>query len=126
MIQGARRTTARLRDIIVRVHFAGMRTFGGEKRSMYVFSYTPMVLRSFLPLHDHRDNFNGGFAFAVYHPGTALPQRPWAILSALAYRVLHSLNLPLIIGTKNWLSGGTFGSYTFDMGRHCWMSLLPL
>ena len=29
--------------------------------------------------HDHRDNFNGGFAFAVYHPGTALPQQPWAL-----------------------------------------------
>ncbi len=29
--------------------------------------------------HDHRDNFNGGFAFAVYHPGTSLPQMPWAI-----------------------------------------------
>jgi len=25
-------------------------------------------------LHDHRDNANGGFAYAVYHPGTALPK----------------------------------------------------
>jgi len=30
-------------------------------------------------IHDHRDVLNGGFAFAVYHPGTALPQQPWAI-----------------------------------------------
>lgn len=28
--------------------------------------------------HDHRDNFNGGFAFAIYHPGTGIPQQPWA------------------------------------------------
>jgi hypothetical protein len=25
-----------------------------------------------VPPHDHRDNFAGGFAFAVYHPGTTL------------------------------------------------------
>ncbi|MEM8738089.1 MAG: hypothetical protein AAGG38_06375 [Planctomycetota bacterium] len=29
--------------------------------------------------HDHRDNFNGGYAWAVYHPGTSVPQMPWAI-----------------------------------------------
>jgi hypothetical protein len=31
--------------------------------------------------HDHRSNdpAYGGFAFAVYHPGTALPQMPWAV-----------------------------------------------
>lgn len=31
--------------------------------------------------HDHRseDPNYGGFAFAVYHPGTAVPQQPWAI-----------------------------------------------
>jgi hypothetical protein len=29
--------------------------------------------------HDHRDNFNGGFAFACYHPGTSIPQQPWSI-----------------------------------------------
>jgi hypothetical protein len=32
--------------------------------------------------HDHRDNFNGGFAFACFHPGTSLPQQPWAIYSS--------------------------------------------
>lgn len=31
-------------------------------------------------IHDHRDNVTGcGYAFAVYHPGTALPQQPWAV-----------------------------------------------
>lgn len=30
-------------------------------------------------IHDHRDNANGGFAFAVYHPGTSLPQQPFAL-----------------------------------------------
>jgi hypothetical protein len=30
--------------------------------------------------HDHRDNITGGgFAFATYHPGTGLPQQPWAL-----------------------------------------------
>jgi hypothetical protein len=29
--------------------------------------------------HDHRDNFNGGFAFACYHPGTSIPGMPWAM-----------------------------------------------
>ena len=31
--------------------------------------------------HDHRSNdpAYGGFAFAVYHPGSAVPQMPWAI-----------------------------------------------
>jgi hypothetical protein len=30
-------------------------------------------------VHDHRDNHHGGFAFAVLHPGTALPQMPWSL-----------------------------------------------
>lgn len=66
-------------NVVVRVHFAGMRMFGEEERGMYIFSYTPTVIETFLPNHDHRDNFNGGFAFSVWHPGTALPQRPWAL-----------------------------------------------
>ncbi|MFA9480111.1 hypothetical protein ACERK3_17705 [Phycisphaerales bacterium AB-hyl4] len=32
-----------------------------------------------VPNHDHRDNHNGGFAFSVYHPGTDLPQQPYAL-----------------------------------------------
>lgn len=29
--------------------------------------------------HDHRDNANGGFCFAVYHSGTDLPQANFAL-----------------------------------------------
>jgi hypothetical protein len=47
--------------------------------AMYVFQFQSPDGQSSLPIHDHRDNFNGGFAFATYHPGTALPQQPWAI-----------------------------------------------
>ena len=33
-----------------------------------------------MSIHDHRDAVTGsGFAFAVFHPGTALPQMLWAI-----------------------------------------------
>lgn len=33
-----------------------------------------------VPIHDHRDNVTGGgYCFSVMHPGTALPQQPWAI-----------------------------------------------
>jgi hypothetical protein len=28
-------------------------------------------------IHDHRDNDHGGFAFAVFHPATDVPQAPW-------------------------------------------------
>ena len=30
-------------------------------------------------VHDHRDNNNGGLAFACYHPGTSLPQQPFVL-----------------------------------------------
>ena len=40
---------------------------------MYVFQYATGEPDDGLPVHDHRDNFNGGFAFSVYHPGTSLP-----------------------------------------------------
>jgi hypothetical protein len=29
--------------------------------------------------HDHRDNYNGGFCFAILHSGTSLPQQPWSV-----------------------------------------------
>lgn len=32
-----------------------------------------------LPPHNHSDNINGGFAFAVYAPGTSFPQQPFAV-----------------------------------------------
>jgi hypothetical protein len=28
-------------------------------------------------VHDHRDNDHGGFAFAVFHPATDVPQAAW-------------------------------------------------
>ena len=28
-------------------------------------------------IHDHRDNKHGGFAYAVFHPGTSVPMAPW-------------------------------------------------
>jgi hypothetical protein len=47
---------------------------------MYVFSYCMQQQQQYLPLHDHRDNVTGGgFSFATYHPGTALPQQPFSI-----------------------------------------------
>ena len=29
--------------------------------------------------HDHRGNADGGFAFAVFHPGTSISQMPYAL-----------------------------------------------
>lgn len=43
--------------------------------------HTSKMDGGFLPgagVHDHRDNLNGGYCFSVYHPGTSLPQQPWA------------------------------------------------
>lgn len=59
----------------------GGATAAGDDNSiaMYAFEFSASQGQSSLPIHDHRDNFNGGFAFATYHPGAALPQQPWAI-----------------------------------------------
>lgn len=47
---------------------------------VYVFQWQlPPQLFPVIPIHDHRDAFNGGFSFSCFHPGTALPQVPWAI-----------------------------------------------
>jgi hypothetical protein len=45
----------------------------------YMFAYNVQPDLDILPPHDHRDNFNGGFAFAVFHPGTQVPQQPWSV-----------------------------------------------
>ena len=50
-----------------------------EASPAFTFFYPEFDQDRGVPLHDHRDNFNGGFAFAVFHPGTSLPQMPWAI-----------------------------------------------
>ncbi|MEM8738256.1 MAG: hypothetical protein AAGG38_07235 [Planctomycetota bacterium] len=50
----------------------------GDPRWTFVYDPDPELFAS-VPPHDHRDNFAGGFAFSVYHPGSALPQMPWAL-----------------------------------------------
>jgi hypothetical protein len=66
---------------IVRLTFAGYRKdpTTGDKLPVFVFQYEQMNPNLPLPIHDHRDNLpgSGGFAFAVYAPGTALPQSAW-------------------------------------------------
>jgi hypothetical protein len=72
---------------IVRMSFAGFAEQTEEvdgqqvkvKRPRFAFSHAPTLFERVLPLHDHRDNAHGGFAFATYHPGTGLPQQPWAL-----------------------------------------------
>ncbi|MGC4033238.1 MAG: hypothetical protein QM754_16200 [Tepidisphaeraceae bacterium] len=56
-----------------------MTDYVADGKPLFTFQYETLDDRGPLPVHDHRDNFNGGFAFAVFHPGTALPQQPWAI-----------------------------------------------
>lgn len=50
-----------------------------EGLPLYSFQYGQRQGGRMVPIHDHRDNFNGGFAFAVFSPGTALPTRSWGI-----------------------------------------------
>jgi hypothetical protein len=61
---------------VVRLYLNG---YDANGQPTYTFSYGPAPEMAYLRPHDHRDNQHGGFAFAVYHPGTALPQQPWAI-----------------------------------------------
>ncbi|MEM6560047.1 MAG: hypothetical protein AAF656_00470 [Planctomycetota bacterium] len=46
---------------------------------IYLFTYEKPGPHTHIGIHDHRDNYNGGFAFATYHPGTSIPQQPWAL-----------------------------------------------
>lgn len=59
---------------VVLMSWAG---YDGTGEPMYVFQYAGSDGQQQLPIHDHRDNFHGGFAFATYHPGTSLPQQPF-------------------------------------------------
>lgn len=63
-------------NTIVRLTFIG---YDGNGEPAYVFDRPQENPWVDMPPHDHRDNYNGGFAFAVFHPGTGLPQKPWAI-----------------------------------------------
>lgn len=59
---------------VVRMDFAGYDAVG---EPAFRFQYVGLHdLYETVP-HDHRDNYNGGFAFSIYHPGTSLPQQPW-------------------------------------------------
>ena len=50
--------------------------YGVNDEPVFLFSH-PRPVEGGLPPHDHRDNFNGGFAFATYHPGTGVPTMPF-------------------------------------------------
>lgn len=61
---------------VVRVTFCGYDPNGGP---VFVFFYPTTNDGAYLPPHDHRDNMHGGLAFSTFHPGTQLPQMPYAI-----------------------------------------------
>ncbi|MDB5291872.1 MAG: hypothetical protein JWL69_3113 [Phycisphaerales bacterium] len=46
---------------------------------IYVFNYATPPQPVGVPIHDHRDNLNGGFSFSCFHPGTSLPQQNWSV-----------------------------------------------
>lgn len=50
-----------------------------DGKPLYSFVFTTPDINRPMPIHDHRDNDNGGFAFAVFHPGTSLPQQRFGI-----------------------------------------------
>jgi hypothetical protein len=61
---------------VVKLEFVG---FDALDAPLYVFNYSGDDGQGQLPIHDHRDNFSGGFSFATYAPGTALPQQPFHV-----------------------------------------------
>lgn len=64
-------------DTVVMMKFAG---YDGTNQPLFLFQFESTD-PNFLPATppDHRVNWNGGFAFSVYHPGTGLPQQPWSM-----------------------------------------------
>ena len=66
------------RGTIVKMTFLG---YDEDDQPVYVFTCSDRPADPFQPVppHDHRDLVHGGFAFSCYHPGTGLPQMPWAI-----------------------------------------------
>lgn len=63
-------------NLLVKVSFVGYDRDGNPR---FVFYYPPPEPSILIPPHQHTSNFDGGFAFAIFHPGTSLPQQPWAI-----------------------------------------------
>lgn len=60
---------------VVRLKYIGV---DAADESAFLFTHQVMDLNAPVMPHDHRDNYNGGYTFACYHPGTGLPQQPWA------------------------------------------------
>lgn len=62
---------------IARVDYIGI---DAEGLPAFLFAHSGVPMEDFgVAPHDHRDNYNGGLAMAVWHPGTSLPQMPWAL-----------------------------------------------
>lgn len=62
---------------VVQVIFIGYDT---EEQPVYVFNYgSPPPDPTHVPIHDHRSNLHGGFAYACFHPGSGLPGQPWHV-----------------------------------------------
>lgn len=61
---------------VVKVTFCG---YDPDGKPVFVFFYPKTQQDAGLPVHDHRDNLNGGFAFSVFAPGTAIPQHNYAL-----------------------------------------------
>lgn len=65
------------RGTIVKMDFAG---YDADSQPLFAFQYTAPAAEQYeVPIHDHRDNLDGGFALGTYHPGTGLPQQKWAL-----------------------------------------------
>ncbi|MGE5607721.1 MAG: hypothetical protein ACM359_00560 [Bacillota bacterium] len=63
------------RGTVVKLEFLG---YGSDGEPQFVFQYTQQPQQATgVPIHDHRDNLQGGMAFSVWHPGTQLPQAPF-------------------------------------------------
>lgn len=57
---------------IVRMYFTG---YDPNGNATFVFFHQVPNRYMDLPPHDQRDNYNGGLAFGVYHPGTVCRSR---------------------------------------------------
>lgn len=63
-------------NTIVRLFFSG---YDANGEPAYMFDRPQPEDYNLMQVHDHRSNDAGGFAFAVMHPGTSLPQQKWAL-----------------------------------------------
>jgi hypothetical protein len=58
-----------------------MQFIGYDTNEEPIFMFSHPLQDPMMPLrpHDHRDNNEGGFAFATFHPGTSIPAMPWGM-----------------------------------------------